>query len=418
MSGNGVTLFIVWLKRCSSQLSYLLIYSWSHHVSSWIISSAHICLSFVKLKSKSQSSPLKSTHGAFKRRDHPIDALINEYLTLLSQSKFKKINRCYTQRFIDSTQKSNDSSNVIMSKYLTQFYNDLRSGQVDEYEVLIQYKLPFSKLGTERFLTYIKLKTSTTDRYIAVWFKRNVYGNSSWKIDDIYLNDTDLLLSLNIESNHHNNTYFYTLSGRLITDSTLTSLFFIRLFTDSDYSMYAQRRLSDSKQCHVDIIQTFQSQIQELLTTIYDDSMTQSLEIVSPRLRKRVEDFKSSHRHIASSGYRRDDSHHFYQILSLYQLPARSHNQTRILVHLYIPSTQRYFSIWFTRCVNQGLHWKIDDFYMHQFGEIKPFACADKEYCMTKFRTIKTRVFYMPDLLGDYLLGDRVSSRDTEKISC
>ena len=93
-----------------------------------------------------------------------------------------------------------------------------------------------------------------------------------------------------------------------------------------------------------------------------------------------------------------------YKLLALYQLPARSHRQTRILVHLYLPSFSNYVSVWFTRSLNKDLEWKLEDFYVHKFGKIKASAFVDKDYCMKKFRTIKTRVFYTPDLIGEYIL--------------
>lgn len=337
------------------------------------------------------------------RRISSIDFLIDDFFGHLKQMNLKKAGQLYSKEFLKLTQ---SSSHVHEKKRQTlkTLYDGLRDHPIESYEVLMQYKVPFSDLGVDQVLVYTKLKSVSIERYIAIWIKRSVYGQSSWRVDDVYMHDAYSTLSLSVEHAYPANTNFYTLRGQLVSDSILTALFFTRLFADS-YDVYSEQRiLSDKQRCNVDFVNCVQSNIQELITSLCHRSVHQSLHMVSPQLRECINAFKEACTREQTLDHETPLSED-YHLLALYQLPARFEGQTRVLVHLYIPSIKTYFSVWFTRSASRGLTWSLEDFYMHQFGKIKPRAYADKDYCQMRFRTIKTRVFYIPDLIGEHILN-------------
>ena len=375
-------------------------------------------LSFITyLYSRVRHLVFPSTAANLKDYPHPLDRLINEYLGFLTQRKFKKASLSYSQKLLDIVNNKSGKEQSQKTKkcrtLLSKLYSELKSNPILDYEILIQYKLPFSKLGVDQFLIYTKLRTETENRYLALWITRNIYGESTWKINDLYLHGSPTSLSFNIESNHRSNVDFYTVCGHLITDCTLTALFFTRLFADADHKADMHKILLDSRQCHVDFITTVESQLEELFLTLYENSIPQPMNILSSQLRRRVEEFRANYTHTIGKPTR-GHSTSLYRLLAIYQLPSRSKKQTRVLIHLYVPSIQKYFSIWFNRAINQGLTWKLDDFYMHQFGHIKPLAYADRDYCMRTFRTLQTKVFYTPDLMSEQILDTLFPTMDFE----
>ena len=140
----------------------------------------------------------------------------------------------------------------------------------------------------------------------------------------------------------------------------------------------------------------------ELLNILNNTSTTHSLNILSPQLRDKVRGVQSAFLNDGSNQATRS-----LMLLSVSLLPSFSNKQTRILAHVYVPSTDRYLSVWFKRTLNGDLSWKIDDFYIHRFTQVDRAAYVNKEYCQQTFQTGKNRTFYAADLMSKYIIGQK-----------
>ena len=328
-------------------------------------------------------------------RNLTIEELTESYFSSLSQLKYKQLIPLYA---------SNMLKDAPHRKNIERLYASLQKDHIQSYDVLLQYKIPFSKLGTENFLTYTKVSTRKGSRYMALWACRNLNSSQSWKINDLYLHEVSHELELGINIHTDLDKRFTTLCGKMIDDSTLTSLFFVRLFTDRAHSNRLRKSLSNAQGLQREIVEIVKGQTEELLNILQNTPTTFSLSILSPPLRERIRELLlSSH-----SNYpvleKIDQVDKSLKLLSLSVLPNHSQKQTRILAHLYIPKHSRYLSVWFKRTLDGDLSWKVDDFYIHQFNQVNPSIYSDKKLCQRTFQTMKSRIFYAADLMGKYIV--------------
>ena len=121
-----------------------------------------------------------SDRHSSKHRHQMIEDVVENYFSLLTKSNYKKLNSFYAPAFIKakSNQKQSNGQN------LNGLYAILQGERVQSYEVLTQYKLPFGRMGIDRYLTYTKLTTNRGIRYMALWIGRNLNSKQSWKIYD------------------------------------------------------------------------------------------------------------------------------------------------------------------------------------------------------------------------------------------
>ena len=324
-----------------------------------------------------------------------IEEVTENYFSLLSQLKYKQLKSFYGSSILNGETTLNN---------INRLYASLRKDHIQSYDVLLQYKIPFSKLGTENFLTYTKLSTRKGSRYMALWVCRNLNSRQAWKINDIYLHEVSPELALGVNSHANFDQRFITLCGQMIDDSTLTSLFFVRLFTDRSHSSQIRKSLSNSQGYQREIVETVKGQTEELLNILHNTPTTFSMSVLSPQLRERVRDLHSS----SHDGYPildgPDQADRSLKLLSLSVLPNHSQRQTRILAHVYMPKQSKYLSIWFKRTLNGELSWKVDDFYIHQFNQVNYSTYVDKNLCQRSFQTMKSRIFYAADLMGKYIV--------------
>jgi hypothetical protein len=349
----------------------------------------------------------ENTILSVSRRVDSLDYMIDEFFNHLQDMSFDRMTQLYSKAFIETVYHQISSSETCTSK-LAVLYANLQRAPVEAYDVLIKYKVPFSALGIEQVLVYTKLTSGYTDRYMAVWFKRDLYGQSSWTINDMYVHDASSDFSLSVEDPQVFNDHLCTISGQLVSDSTLASLFFTRIFvnsTDADHMRSEHDSVTNTQRCNRALLRSIQKHMKTFVTSLYQPLVSQSIQVVSLQLNACIELFKDSHLTSDVGGDRGESLTDGFHILELYRIPTRSQWQTRVLVHLYVPSVKSYVSAWFTRSLHRGLAWLLEDFYIHQFGNIESLAFADKEYCLEKFRTLKARVFYTPDLIGEYVLN-------------
>jgi len=346
-------------------------------------------------------SNVKMTQSS-KRGHQMIEEVLAEYFFLLSKSNYKKLTPFYAPTFLQTISSQKNKKVGDQARTLNSFYSILQGEQIKRYEILTQYKLPFGKMGVESYLTYTKLTTHRGIRYMALWVGRNLNSRQSWKIYDIYLHTALPNLSLEVESDQNLEQRFTTLSGKVIDDSILTSLFFTRLFTDRAQSKKVYKLLGEAKGCQGEVIDTIKVQTAELLNILTDAPNTHSLNILSSNLRDRVRSFQSS-----GFGDCVTVGQPNLKLLSVCLLPTNSNKQTRILAHLYMPSTKQYLSVWFKRTLSGDLSWKIDDFYIHRFTQVERVAYVNEEYCQKTFQTGKCRTFYAADLMGKFIIAQK-----------
>ena len=322
-----------------------------------------------------------------------IEEVTESYFSLLSQLKYKKLTPLYGSSILNGNAKS-----------INRLYASLRKDHIQSYDVLLQYKIPFSKMGTENFLTYTKVSTRKGSRYMALWVCRNLNSRQAWKINDIYLHEVSSELDLGINGDSDLDQHFTTLCGEMIDDSTLTSLFFIRLFNDRAQSNRMRKSLSNAQGYQREVVEIVKGQTEELLNILHNTPTTFSMSVLSPQLRERVRDLHlSSHcGYPALDGI--DQADRSLKLLSLSLLPNHSQRQTRILAHVYMPRQSKYLSVWFKRTLNGGFSWKVDDFYIHQFNQVNHSAYVDEKLCQRTFQTMKSRTFYAADLMGKYIV--------------
>lgn len=329
-----------------------------------------------------------------KLKHQMIEDVIESYFSLLSKSKFKKLNDFYTSGILQTR------GNKQVPNHLRALYASLQRDQVHGYEVLTQYKLPFSKLGIDQYLIYTKLNTAKGYRYMALWVGRNLNSRQSWKIYDLYLHTAAPILSIGIEDDRIIDQQFTTLCGKVIDDSILTSLFFTRFFTDRAQSKRVRKFLSTVEGCQREVIDIVQEQTEELINILNDAPTNFALNILSPQLRDRVKQFKSTILNQSQISSGQDQS----RLLSISVLPSKSSQHTRILAHFYMPCTDRYLSIWFTRTLTGDMSWTINDFYIHRFSQVDHSAYVNKEYCQQTFQTVNNRTFYAADLMSKFII--------------
>ena len=330
-----------------------------------------------------------------KPKTSTIESFTEHFLSLLTQSKPKQLTS-----FLGNS--INTDSNHV--KALQTLHLRLRRDGLQKFEILVQYKLPFGKIGHEQFMTYVKLSTRNGNRYLALWMGRNLNSRQSWKIHDLYLHQVSSELNLGMREDDQSETQFSTITGKMIDDSTLTSFFFIRLFTDRAQCNRDRRSLRDAEGYQRNLIEMIHGQTEELLNILRNTPTTFSLSVLSPQLRNRIRDLQSSaeEAYPVLEGEGRSDRS--LKLLSLTVLPNNSQKQTRLLAHVYMPSHGRYLSVWFKRTFRGDLSWKIDDFYIHQFRQVDHSSYVNQEFCKKTFQTVKSRVFYAADLMGKYIV--------------
>ena len=347
----------------------------------------------------------RNANQSSKHGHQMIEEVVENYFSLLTTSNYKKLNSFYAPAFIKAKSTQTQSNGQQKAQNLNGLYAILQGERVQSYEVLTQYKLPFGRMGVDRYLTYTKLTTHRGIRYMALWIGRNLNSKQSWKIYDIYFHTATPNLSLNVESDPKQDHKFSTLMGKAIDDSTITSLFFTRLFTDRAQSKKVYKLLGQIKGCQKEVIDTIKTQANELLNILSDVPTTHSLNILSRNLRDKVKSFQASV--INESSY---SSNPELKLLSVSLLPTSSQKQTRVLAHFYIPGTKRYLSVWFNRSLTGDFSWKIDDFYIHRFTQVDRVAYVNEEYCQQTFQTGKSRTFYAADLMGKYIIGQKAGA--------
>ena len=335
-----------------------------------------------------------------QKTDVSIDEVIKEFLMCCTQTP-------HAVRQYLSAELSQELQSALSDRLRGDSPSSLLGDKTQEaiggYDILLQYKLPFSPLGVDAYLVYTKLRFASQDRYMAIWIKRNIHSQVSWKIEDFLVHDAFSTVSLGVED-QTGDGQTYTVRGRLLNDSTSAALFFIRLLSGSCSTMPKDQVIDPSKRCNEEFLNTLQQKVKELLKTLHLYAFKGSPRDVDPKLQGVVLDYQSAFSSVSGHEENDFDKITSYRLLSLYRVPSTSEHTMRILVHIYVPSVNQYFSIWFSRSSLKSLKWRIDDFYMHKFGKIKPFAHADKSYCKDHFRTLKTRLFYTADLMGDQFL--------------
>ena len=233
-----------------------------------------------------------------KRGHQMIEDVLAQYL-LLSKSNYKKLIPFYAPAFLQNKSSQKNTKVAGNTRNLDSLYSVLQGEHIQRYEILTQYKLPFSKMGMERYLTYTKLTTHRGIRYMALWVGRNLNSKQSWKIHDIYFHTATPNLSLEVESDRQLEQRFTTLTGKVVDDSILTSLFFTRLFTDRAQSKKVYKLLGEAKGCQGEVIKTIKVQTAELLNILNDAPTTHSLNILSSNLRDRED--PSNHRALVTA---------------------------------------------------------------------------------------------------------------------
>lgn len=342
-----------------------------------------------------------TSNRSSKAKSQMIEEVIGSYFSLLSTAKYKKLTPFYAPNILQakSTQKTRKAQ---APRTLKALYAILKSEQIQGYDILTQYKIPFSKMGVDQYLTYAKLTTNKGFRYMALWIGRNLNSRQSWKIYDLYLHSATATPSIGVESTDVLDQQFTTLCGKVVDDSTLTSFFFTRLFTDRAQVKRVYKLLKNAEGSQAELIGIVKGQSKELLNILNDGLTTHSLNILSSQLREKV-------RHIQSAVLNSDcdQSNTSLKLLSVLRLPSISSRQTRILAHIYVPSTDRYLSVWFKRTLSGDLSWKIDDFYIHRFTQVDHVAYVNEDFCQQAFQTGKNRAFYAADLMSKYIIGQK-----------
>ena len=187
-----------------------------------------------------------------------------------------------------------------------------------------------------------------------------------------------------------------------MNDSTSSALFFTRFLTGSCPALPMTHLIDQSQRCNEEFVNSMHTKLTELLRTLHSCAFTDDHPKIDPLLQYMVRNYR---RYAMEEGVPSVGEAVVYNLLSLYRVPSDSKHTTRIMAHIFVPSINRYLTLWFSRSSLRSLTWSIDDFYIHKFGSVKAYAHADKKYCMKTFRTLKTRVFYTPDLIGEVLLN-------------
>ena len=335
-----------------------------------------------------------------------IERVISDFLSALNQTSPRTITEHLSPKLAQKVRAlcaQIKGRHRILSK-LSQ--GDL-SGSINGHEVLLQYKQPFSRLGLDQYLVYIKLELSSGDRHLALWVQRSVHSQTSWKIEDFLIHNTYHKLSLGISDGEFAG-YAKTIRGQVVNDSILTALFFTRFITGSCPAVPRGQIIDRSQRCNDDFANMVEAKTKKLLHTLHHFAFTEACSRRDPLFHHMVKEYKA-----CATGEAVEDPKRamVYHLLSLSRVPSSSEHVTRVLAHIFVPSVNRYFSVWFSRSALKGLTWNIDDFYIHRFGSLRPNVHADKQYCTDTFRTLKTRVFYTPDLIGDALLRAPSSSK-------
>ena len=356
-------------------------------------------------QSKSQYMPTTSIYE-----------LTHQYMTLLMQNKCKMTTKLYSRSLMNMLKKNVDNSGKLqgqsysgkksMKGYVNQYYKSVSSMRATRYDILLQYKIPFTRLGVEKVLVYAKLQNSNCDQYVAIWMKRNLYYRQTWEIDNVYIHQDQQHIALDIESSYDFYNQFHMLNGQIISDSMLSALFFTRLFHNPHDLISRTLNPVSSKKCHADVTDTLEIQLTHLFSTLYQRNNTHILNLFDHDLRAKIMEFREQVSFFQTSGDDDLSPRQNFQILSLYQVPSASKTFTRILVHLHCTHTNQYFSVWFIRRANHQLTWQIEDFYLHQFENIQQIARTDEEYCHQIFTTCKGRIFYTTDFMIEWLLHE------------